>query len=119
MTSTLCATVATGICILALSLLILNRHHAALLDEQSPTVARRKAQCLRIRGSIEDVRSSLLSDRADLRHWGHDGFRILTHDDWAIVNTCASESIHVGDSSCLDNLPCQIHALDWALVNIR
>ena len=113
----LCVTLAAVICILALS--ILNRHHTALLDEQSPTVARRTVQCSRIRDSIEDVRTSLLSDRADLRHWGRDGFRILTHDDWAIVNTCAPESVHVGDSSCLDNLPCQIHALDWALVNIR
>lgn len=94
------------------------------LDDQELAVTRRKTQCMSVRIGLETARRNLLTDDtttggAGMRAWGRSAFVEYMRGDWHLVNTCASETVYVGASCTTDDVPCMLHALDWALVNIR
>jgi hypothetical protein len=89
-------------------------------NEQAPAAERWIKQCSYVRASLEMSRRNLWHPKADLRDWGLVTYQTVTRNEWAEVNACAiDDNVNLG-AACLDNeTSCMIHALDWALVNVR
>lgn len=89
------------------------------LANQAVAVERRKTQCYAVRVGLESTRRNLLEANDERHRWGRTMFEGYMRDDWHLVNTCGSESLYVEGGCSADDLPCMLHALDWALVNTR
>ncbi len=89
-------------------------------NEQAPVAERWIKQCSHVRATLEMSRRNLWHPKPDSRDWGLVTYQTLTRNEWAEVNACAiNENVNLG-AACLDHeTSCMIHALDWALVNVR
>lgn len=87
----------------------------AQLEAQAPVIETYGQKCHVVRYGLESVRSNLGS--ANLRDFGETQYKTFTRGNWAEPNMCSA--IHVGEFCEGNDLPCELHALDWALVNIR
>jgi hypothetical protein len=107
-------------CCLALGLFALATHACALqrqLDEQAPRLARRDARCNVEQFEAANASDNLRSPDPAWREWGLSQFKSLDLGGWQMGNMCAAVSV---GATCDDHdLPCQLAALDWAMVNIR
>lgn len=89
------------------------------LYEQAPRLERRDQYCHQEKFQAESASDNLRSRDPATRAWGLGQFKGLGVGGWRMANMCAPQGISIG-ASCDDNdLPCQLAALDWAMVNIR
>ena len=94
------------------------RQHKQLAD-QSVAVERRTSTCLGVRLDLEHTRAAVIDPEKHSIAAGAYRFTQYMRDDWQMINMCASNTLYVGASCAPDDKPCKLHALDWALVNIR
>jgi hypothetical protein len=89
-------------------------------NEQAPAAERWIRQCASVRAGLVMSRRNLWKPSEDRKDWGLTTYKTFTRNDWADVNACAiDENVYLGAACLDDETSCMIHALDWALVNVR
>jgi hypothetical protein len=109
-------------CCLALGLFALATHACALqrqLDEQTALLEKRNTTCHSLKDAAVTASEYLRSDDRDKRDFGLQLFKMLNANGGQTTNMCVPVGISVGATCDDHDLPCQLAALDWAMVNIR
>jgi hypothetical protein len=87
------------------------------LEEQAPRLERRDNRCHVERFTAANASENLRKPEPSWREFGLVQFKNLELGGWQMANMCSPVTV---GASCADNdLPCQLAALDWAMVNIR
>jgi hypothetical protein len=103
--------------LLCIGLAIYSIRLATRLEEQAPRLERRDMFCHQVQFTAEQASDNLRSPEPARREWGLGQFKILDLGGWQMANMCSFVSI---GATCADHdLPCQLAALDWAMLNIR
>ncbi len=90
---------------------------ASELRQQEPVMQNHRDHCAVTRQNLTLARRKLLSDDPNTRALGLAQYRVASLGRWAEASMCTPIEV---DVSCSDeDLPCQLHAIDWALVNVR
>lgn len=109
------STVTLGVLCIAIALVPISMSRE--LAEQAPRLERRDMFCHVESGQAAGARANLRSRDADARAWGLVQFKTISLGGWQMANMCSMVSV---GATCDDgDLPCQLAALDWAMVNIR
>lgn len=82
-----------------------------------PRLERRDVYCRQVQFQAEQTRDNLRNPDKVIRDGAREEFKILALGGWSMANMCSA--VHVGATCDDDDLPCQLAALDWAMVNIR
>lgn len=89
------------------------------LHDQTARLEHRDLWCHQVQFQAADARTNLRSADPARRDWGLGQYKVLDLGAWQMANMCADPGISIGASCDDDDLACQLHALDWALINIR
>jgi len=89
------------------------------LHDHAARLEHRDLWCHQVQFQAETVRIDLRSGDPARRSWGLGQYKVLELGAWQMANMCADPGISIGAACDDDDLACQLHALDWALVNIR
>lgn len=111
---TVCAMLIGGLVLSSMLLGSRVRRAEQQLEDQSPIIARHKQLCDSVHAVLYLARRNL---RNPDRKWSRATYAEATRYDWAEARMCSD--VTVGDSCEPDDQSCMLHALDWALVNIR
>lgn len=89
------------------------------LDRVQARAERLNNHCSFIRLSLNDLRKNLKQSDEKHQRYANGAFGNIEMNDWREVSLCVPENISVRDGCSDNDVPCMLHAVDWALVNVR